>query len=105
MYGHVGRFTAVEGHETELLEVLISAAQATPGTAGLIQYQIFSGADGGVWAVEIWSSKEAHDASLQLPATRALIDQVRPIIASGQSNHLTFCGGLTNGAWLEGDPA
>jgi quinol monooxygenase YgiN len=103
MYSHVGRFSAADGRESDLLEALVSAARSMPGTKGLIQYQIFAGEDGAVWAVEIWESREAHDAALQLPETRSLIDQVRPIIASGQSNHLTYHGGVTNRAWT--DPA
>ncbi len=104
MYGHVGYFTATEGNTAELLDILIQASREVPGIDGLIQYQIFSGEDGRIWAVEIWDSKEAHDASLHLQITKDLIAKARPIIADGNSNHLTFQGGLgPDGRWIGAD--
>jgi quinol monooxygenase YgiN len=102
MYGHIGKFTATEGNEHALLDCLIQASRDVIGTTGLHQYQIFLGEDGAVWAVEIWASREDHDASLQDQATKDLIAAVRPLIASAQSNQLTFQGGLgTDGLWKD----
>ena len=34
-----------------------------------------------LWITEVWESREAHQASLSLPAVRAAIEDLRPWIA------------------------
>jgi hypothetical protein len=48
-----------------------------------------------IWVSEVWSSKEAHDASLQLPETKVAISKAMPMLTgefSGQE--VTIVGGL-----------
>ena len=40
-----------------------------------------TGAHSPIWIVELWDSKEAHAASLQLPEVQAAIAKGRPLIA------------------------
>ena len=61
-----------------------SAAAAAPGDVGdcllYLVNRLPSDPD-AVWVVEVWTSAEAHAASLELAAVRELIAEARPILA------------------------
>lgn len=48
-----------------------------------------------VWVTEVWDSREAHAASLQLPETRAAIAEAMPLLTGEfESIELRVVGGL-----------
>lgn len=48
-----------------------------------------------VWVTEVWESREAHRASLQLPETRQAIAQAMPLLTGEfESIELDVVGGL-----------
>jgi quinol monooxygenase YgiN len=75
-------FTPAEGQGDALLTALQEAAAQMATVVSCRHYlvgkNVASGAI-GVW--EVWTSKEAHDGSLQDPATRAFITRTMPLIA------------------------
>jgi quinol monooxygenase YgiN len=51
--------------------------------------------DTTIWVSEVWQTKEHHDASLQLPETRAAISTAMPMLTGElTSQELTVVGGL-----------
>ncbi|WP_083778390.1 putative quinol monooxygenase [Caulobacter segnis] len=80
MYGLIGQMLATPGKRDELLAIL---AEGTGGMPGCLSYVIAkdpANAD-ALWITEVWTTKEAHAASLKLPAVQAAITKARPIIA------------------------
>ncbi|MDR6625372.1 putative quinol monooxygenase [Caulobacter segnis] len=80
MYGLIGQMLATPGKRDELLAIL---AEGTDGMPGCLSYVIAkdpTNAD-ALWITEVWTDKDAHAASLKLPAVRAAIGKARPIIA------------------------
>ena len=80
MYGLIGQMLAAPGKRDELLAIL---GESTAGMAGCLSYVIAkdpANAD-ALWITEVWTDKDAHAASLKLPAVQAAIAKARPIIA------------------------
>ncbi|WP_066683484.1 putative quinol monooxygenase [Caulobacter sp. CCH9-E1] len=80
MYGLIGQMLAAPGKRDELLAIL---GESTVGMPGCLSYVIAkdpANAD-ALWITEVWTDKEAHAASLKLPAVQAAIAKARPIIA------------------------
>ncbi len=95
-YGYTGTMRTRPGHRDEVVAILLSGVDGL-GAAGC-QLYVVSVADADpdlVWVTEVWDSKEAHDASLQLPATREAISRAMPMLTgefTGQET--TVVGGL-----------
>ena len=79
-YGLIGQMIAQPGQRTALIAILSEATGAMPGNMGYLIGEDSANAD-AIWIVEIWETKEAHAASLQLPAVQAAIAKGRPLIA------------------------
>ncbi|PIC00443.1 putative quinol monooxygenase [Caulobacter sp. X] len=80
MYGLIGQMLAAPGKRDELLAIL---GESTAGMPGCLSYVIAkdpANAD-ALWITEVWTDKDAHAASLKLPAVQAAIARARPIIA------------------------
>ncbi|HJV43513.1 putative quinol monooxygenase [Caulobacter sp.] len=80
MYGLIGQMLAAPGKRDELLAIL---GESTGGMPGCLSYVIAkdpANAD-ALWITEVWTDKDAHAASLKLPAVQAAIAKARPIIA------------------------
>jgi quinol monooxygenase YgiN len=91
-YGLMGKFTAQPGRRDELLELLRQgAALMGDAPAGCLLYLISTATDDedALWVTEVWTSKEAHDASLSIQGVRRIIGQARPLIA-GMSDRVEF---------------
>jgi len=82
-YGCYVTFTTQPGQRDTLVSHLLTAAAGTESVAECLLYIInTSTADpNSVWVTELWTSKEAHDASLTTEAAQALIKQVVPLLA------------------------
>lgn len=82
-YGLLGKFTARPGKRDELVEILKQAADLLEENEECIHYVVnVTGEPDVIWVTEVWSSKEAHDASLEPEKIRTLIQQAMPLIAS-----------------------
>ena len=95
-FGLVGSFQAHPGQAGALADVLVQAAQVLEGNIDCQLYVVSRSADDAdsVWVTEIWTSSEAHQASLEAERVRQLIRQARPLIAgSGPRFELSPLGG------------
>ena len=79
LYGLIGKFTAKPGQRLALAAAILESG-AMPGCLSYVVAEDTTAPD-DLWVTEVWESKAAHDASLQLPAVRAAIAKARPLIA------------------------
>jgi len=95
-YGYIGSMRTTGGMRDEVIGILLSGADGLRA-AGCQLYAICTDpADADViWVSEIWDSAEQHEASLQLPETRAAIGRAMPKL-TGQftGQELIVVGGL-----------
>ncbi len=91
MYGLQGRFTAQPGKGDELAALLLEAANAMRRLDDCLLYVIgrVPGEPDAVLVYEVWTSSEAHAASLDNEETKAAIARGRPLIA-GMSDRVEF---------------
>lgn len=89
-YANVGTLGAVPGKRDELVEILTRRSADLEG-AGCLLYEV------GIWdedpdtvfVAELWTSVEAHRASLELESVRAAIERARPLL-SGEMGGFRF---------------
>lgn len=79
-YGLIGQMLAQPGQRAALIAILSEGTTNMPGNMGYLIGEDSANAD-AIWIVEVWATKEAHAASLQLPAVQAAIAGGRPLIA------------------------
>jgi len=91
VYGLQGRFTAQPGKGDELAALLLEAAAALRSHDDCLLYLIgrVPGEPDAVLVYEVWTSSEAHRASLDLESTKEQIARGRPLIA-GMSDRVEF---------------
>lgn len=85
MYGLIGKMLAVPGEREALLDLLLGGLAPMPGCLSYVVARDPADPD-GLWITEVWDSKASHEASLALPAVRALIGRARPLIAGFASS-------------------
>lgn len=85
MYGLIGRIIAVPGQRDALVAALLEGTQEMPGCLSYVVAADPSAAD-ALWVTEVWTDRESHRASLQLPAVQAAIARGKPLIASFESH-------------------
>lgn len=88
MYGLIGQMLASPGKRDELIAILADGVESMPGCLSYVIAQDPTNAD-AIWITEVWTDKEAHAASLKLPAVQAAIAKARPIIAGFPQHHET----------------
>jgi quinol monooxygenase YgiN len=83
LFGMHGRLLAQPGKGDELEAILLEAAEALEADDDCLLYVVSRQPDDSeaVWVTEAWTSREAHRASLEDEATRALIQRAMPLIA------------------------
>ncbi|HEX7804700.1 MAG TPA: putative quinol monooxygenase [Cellulomonas sp.] len=84
------------GHRDDVVAILL-AASAGVREAGCLSYIVGTSTtdDDVIWVTEVWESAAQHDASLQLPETRAAIGRALPMLTgefTGQETEVV--GGL-----------
>ncbi|MEL6403744.1 MAG: antibiotic biosynthesis monooxygenase family protein [Chloroflexota bacterium] len=86
-FGMVGTLETAPENRDKLVDILTQAAALMEDIEDCHQYVVTKDADNErlVWVIELWTSKEAHDASLALPDVRALIGQAMPMITGTPS--------------------
>jgi quinol monooxygenase YgiN len=88
---------AQPGKRTELVAILLRAAQRVAGMPGCRVYLVNEdlGEENTVWIYEAWDSKADHDASLEDAGVRGLIQEAMPLIAAPPGGaELRVAGGL-----------
>jgi quinol monooxygenase YgiN len=94
MYGLIGRILALPGKRHELAAILVPGEGGMPGCLSYIVGEDPEVPD-ALWITEVWESRDAHHASLQLPAVQAAIAKGRPLIAGFDSRAETnVLGGI-----------
>ena len=79
-YGLLGQMLAQPGQRADLVAILAQGTGTMPGNIAYLIGEDSANPD-AIWIVELWDSKEAHAASLKLPAVQAAIKKGRPLIA------------------------
>ena len=79
-YGLIGQMLAQPGQRAALIAILADGTTRMPGNMAYLIGEDAANPD-AIWIVELWDSKDAHAASLQLPEVRAAIAKGRPLIA------------------------
>ena len=79
-YGLLGQMMAQPGQRAALVAILSEGTGTMPGNIAYLIGEDSANPD-AIWIVELWESKEAHAASLKLPAVQAAIKKGRPLIA------------------------
>jgi quinol monooxygenase YgiN len=95
-YGRIGSMKTTPGHRDDVVAILLGAADGLRG-AGCDLYLVGASDadDTTIWVTEVWQSREHHNASLQLPETRAAIGMAMPMLTGEFTSHeLTIAGGL-----------
>lgn len=77
------KFIARAGQRDALVELLLQAAALAGATPECKLYIINTSVTEAecVWVTEVWSSQEAHDASLSIEGAQAHIKKVLPLLA------------------------
>jgi quinol monooxygenase YgiN len=95
-FGMYARLVAKPGERDALTAILLRGVEALRAH-GCQLYVVNHAADNAdaVWVTEVWDSREAHAASLQLPETRQAIAQAMPLLTGEfESIELNVAGGL-----------
>jgi quinol monooxygenase YgiN len=95
-YGYMGTMRVKPGHRDEVVATLVDGADELRA-AGCDLYVVgTSDTDKDlIWVQEVWTSKEAHQASLQLPEVKAAIAKTIPLLTGEfTSQELDIAGGL-----------
>ena len=79
MYGLIAKMTLQQGKREEVIVLL---AESSANMPGCFSYVIAKDAasDDILWVTEVWESKAAHDASLNLRAVQAVIPKVKLLV-------------------------
>jgi quinol monooxygenase YgiN len=95
-YGYIASMRTKEGHRDEVIDILLGGADGLRAVGCRLYAVCIDPADADViWVSEIWDSAEHHDASLQLPETRAAIGRAMPLLTGEFSRQeLTVVGGV-----------
>ena len=82
MYALIGKLVTKAGKRDQLVSILSEAAKEVERFAGCEAYRVHVSLDEAdtVFVYEVWSSEDAHQASLTLPEVKAYIDQAQPIL-------------------------
>lgn len=101
MHGLIGRMKATPGSRDRLAAILM---EGTGGMPGCLSYVVAADPDDpdALWITEVWTSAEAHRASLELPDVQDAIRRGRPLIAGFDSQTVTRPLG---GVGLPGPPS
>lgn len=94
-YGLFGKFAAQPGRRDDLVGYLLQAAKLLERNHDCVHYVVSTSDEPeAVWVSEVWTDEAAHDASLEPEDIRALIQEVRPLIAGmSDQTRLTVHGG------------
>lgn len=84
------------GRRNDVVTILLSAVDGLRA-AGCDSYTVYvsDADDDTIWVTEVWPTKEHHQASLELPETKAAIGKAMPLLTGEfTSQELAVVGGL-----------
>ncbi|WP_309082278.1 putative quinol monooxygenase [Zhihengliuella sp.] len=89
-FANMGLLEATPGNRDALVEILTRPSDEL-AAAGCLLYEVGVNDDDpeAVFVAELWTSADAHAASLQLPGVQAAIGEARPIL-SGRMEGMRF---------------
>ena len=95
-YGYIGSMKTHPGRRDEVVAILVGGADGLrPAGCHLYVVGVSPTDDVTIVVSEVWESKEHHDASLQLPETKAAIAAAMPMLTGEfTSQETTVVGGL-----------
>ena len=80
-YAYIGSMRTKAGHRDEAIQIILSGADGLRSVGCQLYAVCTDPTDADViWVSEIWDSAAAHDASLQLPETKAAIGRAMPML-------------------------
>ncbi|MGI8335889.1 putative quinol monooxygenase [Actinomadura scrupuli] len=87
---------AKPGHRDAVVSILLRGVDGLRQVGcELYVVSVSDSDDVTIWVSEVWHSKDAHDASLRLPETKAAIAEAMPMLTGEFTGHeLTVLGGL-----------
>src|SRR5438309_1433887 len=94
-YGMHNQFRAQPGQGDALAAILLVAAEGLRANDACLLYLVSRSPDDPdvVWVTEAWTSKAAHDESLQGEDVKTAIERARPLIAGVAGTELRPVGG------------
>jgi quinol monooxygenase YgiN len=95
-YGLSGKISTRPGQRDAVIAVLLRDVQELEAIGcDLYLVSVSHERPDVVWVTEVWASKDAHDASLQLPTVKQAIAEAMPML-TGEFEHveLSVVGGL-----------
>ena len=94
-FGLFSKITTVAGKRDELIPILSGNGKEVPEMKGCELYivNISPTEPNTVWVMEVWESREAHAASLNLESVREAIKRGRPLIAAMEGVEMQPVGG------------
>jgi quinol monooxygenase YgiN len=94
MYGYIGSMRTRPGTRNDVIALLLSGLDGL-ASAGCLSYVVSACAvdDDRIWVTEVWESAEHHDASLQLPETKAAIAAAMPMLTGEFTRQETVVAG------------
>ncbi|MET8947360.1 antibiotic biosynthesis monooxygenase [Streptomyces sp. NPDC004542] len=95
-YGCIASMKTRPSSHDEVVSIVLSGVDGLR-QAGCHLYVVSVSADDDVtiWVTEVWESKEHHDASLELPETKAAIGKAMPMLTGEFTRQeLSVMGGL-----------
>lgn len=94
MYGLIGSMDATRGNRDRLVEILLEGTGSMPGCLSYV-VALDPEVTDRIWITEVWTDREAHAASLGLPAVQAAIGKARPLLGGfGQRTETVPVGGV-----------
>jgi quinol monooxygenase YgiN len=81
-YGLCGKLAAVSGKRDRVTSIMKRASESVAKLEGCLLYIVFEDLQDkdALWITEIWTSKAAHDMSLQNESVKAAIAEAMPCL-------------------------
>ncbi|SEG88458.1 Quinol monooxygenase YgiN [Actinacidiphila yanglinensis] len=103
MFSVYGRMTALPGRGEELVAVLLEGFRVCVAGGGLLGYTVNTAMDepDTVWLTQLWSGKDAHDATTRSEPVVAVTSRVPALLAGqpeGCYGNAVHVHGLTDAA-------
>lgn len=100
MFSVYGRMTALPGRRDELIAVLHEGFRAGGDDSGLLTYSINTVPEDPdtIWLTQLWTNKEAHDATTRSEPVAAVSRRLPPLLAKqpeGSYGHAVYVHGRT----------
>jgi quinol monooxygenase YgiN len=96
LFGYSGTMRTQPGHRDEVVALLLEGVgELRPAGCHVYAVSVSDDDPDLIWVHEVWDSKQAHHASLQLPSVRETISRAMPMLTgefTGQET--TVVGGL-----------